>query len=80
MPIIILGGETRKITIFGEGILPGEERKKEAEIPDKQAVLMKDQLAILSLDTVGFGVVPSFSLTKKVIFVTNTNSQSITFR
>ncbi|KAL5256774.1 hypothetical protein ACHWQZ_G011893 [Mnemiopsis leidyi] len=82
VPILIVGGETYNITIFGEGITPGQqsEVKKGSVIPDKQAVLLDNQLAVLSNEAIDFGVVPTFSVSKKIVFISNTSKEHITFR
>ena len=82
VPIMIVGDKTYPITLFGEGITPDQQdvEKQGSKIPDKQAVLLDNQLAVLSNEAVDFGVVPTFSVTKKVIFITNTSKETITFR
>ena len=79
---MIVGGERYNITIFGEGITPGQqgEVKKGSVIPDKQAVLLDNQLAVLSNEAINFGVVPTFSVSKKIVFISNTSKEHITFR
>ena len=79
---MIVGGKTYPITLFGEGITPDQQDKvkKGSKIPDKQAVLLDNQLAVLSNESIDFGVVPSFSVSKKVIFITNSSEETITFR
>ncbi|XP_063674984.1 cilia- and flagella-associated protein 65-like isoform X2 [Bolinopsis microptera] len=82
VPIMIVGGDTYTITIFGEGITPGQHStvQKGSVIPDKQAVLLDNQLAVLSNEAIDFGVVPTFSVSKKIVFITNTSKEHITFR
>jgi len=81
VPIYIIGGETYHVTLFGEGILPEEVKETQTGgVPDEQALLLDNQLAKLSLEAIDFETVPTFSISHKIIFVTNTSSESITFR
>ena len=79
---MIVGGDTYTITIFGEGTTPGQQKmvQKGSVIPDKQAVLLDNQLAVLSNEAIDFGVVPTFSVSKKIVFISNTSKEDITFR
>lgn len=79
---MIIGGDTHTITIFGEGITPGQQSqvKPGSTVPDKQAVLLEGQLALLSNEAVDFGVVPTFSLNKKIVFISNPSNETVTFR